>query len=80
MVENMFSNRKNAVDHLKTAVLEDGGHGVQIDAKQSGKNRVVFRCPSHFERDPGKEEGRASSVSTLYVTKKSPASTSLSLH
>ena len=72
MVENMFSNRKNAVDHLKTAVLEDGGHGVQIDAKQSGKNRVVFRCPTHFERDPGKEEGRASSVTTLYVTKKKP--------
>ena len=41
MVENMFSNRKNAVDHLKTAFLEDGGHGVQIDANQSGKNRVV---------------------------------------
>ena len=68
--ENMFSSRKEAVNHLKTVVLEASGQGVQIDAKASGKSRVVFRCPAVFELLPGQLKGRASSVIHQYITKK----------
>ena len=68
--ENMFSSRKEAVNHLKTVVLEASGQGVQIDAKASGKSRVVLRCPSVFELLPGQLKGRASSVIHQYITKK----------
>ena len=57
MAENMFSSRKEAVNHLKTVVLEASGQGVQIDAKASGKSRVVFRCPAVFRLQEEVEVG-----------------------
>ena len=54
---NMFSSRKEAVNHLKTVVLEASGQGVQIDAKASGKSRVVFRCPAVFRLQEEVEVG-----------------------